>query len=212
MQTKGGRNKVNGIRRQGILGVIAAIVLAVSPATARDSTLQLDPSHTAVKFTLGDVLHTVRGTFQLKRGTLQFDPAAGTFAGDIVVDAKTGDTGNGMRDRKMHREILESDRYPEITFRPDRVQGTVAATGKSLVQVHGVFGIHGTDHEITIPAEVELEQDHWTATVHFSVPYVQWGMKNPSTLFLRVSDAVQIDLATSGSLSRQTAGASGSAP
>jgi hypothetical protein len=28
------------------------------------------------------------------------------------------------------------------------------------------------------------------------VPYVQWGMKNPSTLFLRVSNKVEISIHT----------------
>ena len=54
----------------------------------------------------------------MKRGTLQLDPGAGTLTGEIVVDAKSGDTGSKMRDGKMHREVLESEQYPEITFRP----------------------------------------------------------------------------------------------
>ncbi len=174
-------------------------------AAAQQADLQLDPARTSVKFTLGDVLHTVHGTFQLKRGALQFDPASGKISGEIVVDAKSGESGSGMRDRKMHREILESERYPEITFRPDRVEGAVVDQGKSSVKVHGLFSIHGVDREITVPATVEMSSDHWTAAVHFTVPYAKWGMKNPSTLFLRVNDSVEIELATAGSLVRHTA-------
>jgi polyisoprenoid-binding protein YceI len=76
----------------------------------------------------------------------------------------------------------------------------VATAGKSLVKVHGMFRIHGVDREITVPAEVEMSSDHWTVTVHFTVPYEKWGMKNPSTLFLRVSDSVEIELAGTGSV------------
>ena len=185
--------------------VFAAVVaLTITAATAQDTALQLDPAHTSVKFTLGDVLHTVRGTFQLRHGALQFDPGSGKISGQIVVDAKSGDSGSGMRDRKMHREILESERYPEIIFRPDRVEGTVVPVGKSTVQVHGIFSIHGTDREITVPADVEMGSDHWTATVHFTIPYVKWGMKNPSTLFLRVNDSVQIDLVATGSVGQRS--------
>ena len=190
------------LRRRLVLAAVVALAIAV--ASAQDTVLQLDPAHTSVKFTLGDVLHTVRGTFQLKQGTLQFDPLTGKVAGAILVDAKSGDSGSGMRDRKMHREILESERYPEIIFRPDRVQGTVAPEGKSTVQVRGIFSIHGTDHEITVPADVEMGPDHWTAAVHFTIPYVKWGMKNPSTLFLRVNDSVQIDLVASGSVGQRS--------
>jgi polyisoprenoid-binding protein YceI len=123
------------------------------------------------------------------------------MTGEILVDAKSGQSGNGMRDRKMHREVLESDRYPEIAFRPDRFDGTLAPQGKYSVKVHGVFSIHGSEHELTAPAEVEIFPDHWTATLHFAVPYTAWGMKNPSTLFLKVSEAVDIDLTASGAIS-----------
>jgi polyisoprenoid-binding protein YceI len=162
--------------------------------------LALDPKHTTINFTLGDVLHTVRGTFQLKHGDLHLDPASGNLTGEIVVDAKSGDSGSGMRDRKMHREVLESDRYPEISFRPDRIEGNVTTQGKSSVRVHGIFTIHGADHELTVPAEVQMAPGYWTATLHFAVPYANWGMKNPSTLFLRVNESVDIDLTTSGNM------------
>ncbi len=189
------------------MAVTVVVALAAS-AAAQSTSFQLDPAQTTVKFTLGDVLHTVHGTFHLKRGALQFEPAAGKLSGEIVVDAKSGESGSGMRDRKMHKEILESEQYPEISFRPDRIEGTVAAQGKSAVKVHGVFGIHGVDREIMVPAEVEMSAGHWTATVHFTVPYAKWGMKNPSTLFLRVNDYVEIDLFATGSVAANSANSS----
>jgi len=180
-----------------VLGLI--IGFGISTA-AQNADFQLDPALTSVKFTLGDVLHTVRGTFHLKRGALQFEPASGKISGEIVVDAGSGESGSGMRDRKMNKEILESERYPEIAFRPDKIDGQVAIQGKSAVKVHGMFNIHGVDREITVPAEVEMTAGHWTATVHFTVPYAKWGMKNPSTLFLRVNDSVEIDLVAAGNV------------
>jgi polyisoprenoid-binding protein YceI len=144
------------------------------------------------------VLHTVHGSFQFTRGDLRFDPATNKLSGEIVADAKSGETSNGMRDRKMHKEILESERYPEIAFAPDHVEGNVALQGSSSVRIHGNFSIHGAEHEVTVPAEINVSPDRWTATLHFSVPYVSWGMKNPSTLFLRVSESVEVEVMTSG--------------
>jgi polyisoprenoid-binding protein YceI len=131
---------------------------------------------------------------------LEFTPDAGKLSGEIVVDAASGSSGSGMRDHKMNKEVLETSRYPEIVFHPDRIEGTVAAQGKSSVRVHGMFNIHGVDREITVPAEVEMSADHWNATVHFTVPYATWGMKNPSTLFLKVNDSVEIDLTAVGNV------------
>ncbi len=187
-----------------ILGFGILLSAGALGATAQDTAFQLDPAHSSVQFTLGDVLHTVHGTFRVKRGALQMEPA-GKMAGEIVVDATSGDSGSGMRDRKMNKEVLESARYPEIAFRPDRIEGALAPQGKSSVMIHGLFSIHGAEREITVPAQVDTAADHWTATVHFTIPYEKWGMKNPSTLFLRVSDSVQIDLMAAGSVVRNTA-------
>lgn len=186
------------------LAVLTLLVALAVSAAAQDRAFQLDPAQTSVKFTLGAALHTVHGTFHLKRGALQFDPASGKVSGEIVVDAKSGESGNGSRDRKMHKEVLESEQYPEITFRPDRIEGAVASQGKSSLKVHGMFNIHGVDREITVPAEVEMSADHWTASVHFTVPYTKWGIKNPSTLFLRVNDSVEIDLVAAGNVAKRS--------
>jgi len=91
-----------------------------------------------------------------------------------------------------------SARYPEIAFRPDRVEGKVASIGTSNLQVHGTFSIHGADHELTLPVRVQTFADHWIADTHFTVPYVKWGVKNPSTFLLRVSESVEIDVHATG--------------
>ena len=194
--------KVRNLPRASLVAAIlaAGAILAAAQATE----FRIDPAQTSVKFTLSDVLHTVHGTFKVKSGTVGMDPQ-GKMSGEIVVDARSGDSGSGMRDRKMHKEVLESARYPEISFRPDRISGEVPSGGKASVTVHGIFTIHGADREITVPAQIEMSADRWTAAVHFTVPYEQWGMKNPSTLFLKVSNTVEIDLAAAGSIVRNSA-------
>jgi polyisoprenoid-binding protein YceI len=171
-----------------------------TPSPAQEIALRCDSAQTVADFTLGDALHTVKGSFSLKRGELHFDPASGKVGGEIVFDATSGHSGNQGRDHKMHKDVLESARYPEIGFRPDRVDGKVSPGTTSTVQVHGMFAIHGAEHEITVPVEVKLEADHWSASAHFPVPYAKWGMKNPSVLFLRVGDSVDIELRAAGNL------------
>jgi polyisoprenoid-binding protein YceI len=185
-----------------VLAVITLLPLVEGAAAGQDVSLQVDPQRSTIQFTLGDVLHTVHGTFKAKRGSFRLDPLSGKVTGEIVVDARSGESGGGLRDKKMHREILDSERYPDIIFRPDHVDGVVALQGKSSVKVHGMFSIHGSDHELTVPADVDMNPDRWTATLHFAVPYVKWGIKNPSTLFLRVSESVDIDLAAVGTIAR----------
>jgi len=114
----------------------------------------------------------------------------------VIVDATSGNSGSDGRDRKMHKDVLQSERYPEIAFIPDHVEGTVDPRGTSQVQVHGTFRIHGDAHQITIPVQVRMTDGKAAATAHFTIPYVKWGMKNPSTFVLRVSENVEIEAAT----------------
>ena len=181
--------------------ILAALLIGCAVAgavSAQELVLQCDSAQTAADFTLGDALHTVKGSFALKQGEIRFDPSSGKIGGEIVFDATSGASGNKSRDRKMHKDVLESARFPEIGFRPDHVDGAVAASGTSSVQVHGMFRIHGAEHEITVPADVNLSADHWTVTTHFVVPYAKWGMKNPSVLFLRVGDSVDVAFHAAG--------------
>jgi polyisoprenoid-binding protein YceI len=136
----------------------------------------------------------------LKRGTLKFDPASGSASGEFVADATSGQTGNDSRDKKMHGEILESGRYGEVIFRPDRVDGKVLARGACSVQLHGTFVLHGGEHELTVPVQAELTGNQWKGTAKFSVPYVQWGLKSPNTFLLKADPAVDVELELSGTL------------
>jgi polyisoprenoid-binding protein YceI len=171
--------------------------VALAQVQPHEIGLNFVPAKTTVNFTLGDILHTVHGSFDVKHGAVHFDPATNKLTGEILVDAASARSGSDGRDKKMHKEVLESARYPDIVFRPDGVEGQVAAVGASTVQLHGIFAIHGAEHEVTIPVRVEMSTGHCTATSHFAVPYVKWGMKNPSTFVLRVDQSVNIDIQAS---------------
>ncbi len=189
-----------GLRRVRLVPSVALVFLFAIAAGAQQIQITLDPNQTKVDWTLGDVLHTVHGTFKLVSGKLVFDPRTGDASGEILVDAKSGESGNHTRDGKMQKEVLESARYPEITFLPKHVSGSLAAQGSSTLQVQGVFGIHGADHDLTLTLPVQTQGSRATATTKFDVPYQAWGMKNPSTLFLKVDDKVEIDISAVGTV------------
>jgi polyisoprenoid-binding protein YceI len=174
--------------------------IAISAAAA-DYHLELAPESTKINWTLGDVLHTVHGTFKLKRGDVHFDPESGKASGEVVVDAKSGESGSGARDGRMHKNVLESAKYPEAMFAPDRVDGKVEVSGASTVKLHGMFTIHGAEHEITVPVAVTAKDGQLTAVIKFELPYVAWGMKDPSNMLLKVNKQVEMEIETSGRLS-----------
>ena len=120
--------------------------------------------------------------------------------GELLVDARSGHSGSDSRDSRMHKSILESSTYSTAIFIPKRVDGTVAPQGTSNVLVHGTMKLHGTDHEFTLPVEVRMNGGQVTALSHFTIPYVKWGLKNPSMFLLKVNENVEIDIRGSATM------------
>lgn len=173
---------------------LALLSCAPAPATAEES-LVLDPSHTRVGFVLAATLHTVRGELDLVRGELRFDPAGGGVAGEIVVDARSARTGIGARDRDMHERVLESARFPEITLRAERLEVLRRDAASAELKLHATLEIHGAAHPVAIPARVTvLAEDRLVVEAAFRVPYVAWGMRDPSSFVLRVAKEVDVSV------------------
>ncbi|HSK45364.1 MAG TPA: YceI family protein, partial [Candidatus Binatia bacterium] len=179
---------------------ILAATLTAGFAQAQQKTFTLDPAQTKVNFTVDSTLHTVHGDFRLKRGSIQFDNATGAASGELVVDSTSGESGSDGRDKRMHKDILESPKYFDIIFTPQHVKGTVANEGKSNVEVEGILTMHGKSKPVTMPLEVQLQNGTGSADGSFKVKYLEWGIKNPSTFILRVNDTVEIHVHAAGNV------------
>ena len=179
----------------------SALLIALATATLHaQNKLSLDPASSEVNFTLTDTLHVVHGTFHIQQGDIAFDPATGKATGSIVVDALSGQSGSSTRDHRMTNDELKASTFKTISFTPTRFTGTFNATGDSTLQVHGIFTLLGTPHEIDVPMQLQVNGEQLHAVGSFAVPYVQWGLKDPSTFMLHVNKEVQIDLSLMGTL------------
>ena len=184
------------VRVRAYFALFAALAMpALAPAgRAQEFVVQLDPAQAKIDFTLGSTLHTVEGKFKLKSGAIRFDPSSGKISGSIIVDATSAESGNAGRDHKMHREILESGKYPEIVFTPTQVKGTFNPKESSKLEVSGQFSLHGQDHDVTFPIDIQPAGRQLQMATHITIPYIKWGLKNPSTFILRASDKVEVDI------------------
>jgi polyisoprenoid-binding protein YceI len=191
---------------------ITLLVLAplASPAIAVERTLTLDPTQTEVTFELGATGHDVHGILHLERGTIRFDTATGAASGDVTINARLAETGNAKRDKTMHAKVLESATYPLMVFHAKTVEGELAPSGSSRITLNGTVSLLGKDHPLSIPADVELSNGAVAAKATFSIPFIEWGLHDPSTFILKVSKQVEVSLAAKGTLEEAAAAATGS--
>ena len=180
---------------------ILFLALLCAPLAAQRKTFIAAPDQSEVAFTLGDVLHTVHGTFHVSSGDVIFNPKSSEISGEIQVAAGSGGSGNATRDRRMNTSILDASQFAVVSFRPQRMVGSIAPNGDSTIEVSGIFTLHGSAHMLSVPMQLHIDGSRCTAKTHFIIPYVQWGMKDPSTFVLRVAKEVSIDLVLVGQIS-----------
>ena len=190
--------RLRGVWTGALLLGFAVLGAANGWAETEVGRLQLDPHHTVVAFHLVGRLHDIHGTFQLRQGTLEIDPATGDASGSVVVDATNGESGNATRDTRMASFVLEAEHFPDIRFRPSHVDGHRQPDGTFHATLHGLLTLHGTEHAIAVAVDGSLVDDELSARGHFAVPYVEWGLADPSVLLLTVANTVDIDVTTTG--------------
>jgi polyisoprenoid-binding protein YceI len=175
----------------------AVVVLALifAPALlAQHQTFAVNPDASEVKIRLNTTHEVVNGTFHVLSGSIDFDRTASHISGLVIVAAGSGKTGNDSRDKKMNKDILKVEQFAAVSFAPKAYSGMIAVSGDSTIQVTGVFTLLGTPHELTIPMQIHVEGSKAAAKGQFVVPYVQWGLKNPSFLIWKAENSVGVEL------------------
>ena len=181
--------------------VFALAFTLASAALAQHQTFTIKPDASEIKMTLNTTHEVVNGTFHIQSGSIEFDRSAPKMSGSVVVLAGSGKTGNDSRDKKMNKDILRVDQYTTVSFSPKTYTGTITSSGDSTIQVSGVFTLLGNPHDLTIPMQIHMDGSKATARAHFVVPYVQWGLKDPSFMFWKAEHDVALDLNLVGRVS-----------
>lgn len=178
-----------------------ALIVGFAPALlAQNHVLTLNPQESQVTFLLGATGHDVEGTLHMKSGELHLQVDDRTASGKVTLDALKTDTGSKRRDKKMHSEVLESERHPLIVFEAQRWTGEVASQGKSEIEVIGTMTLVGKSHPMTLPIQFEVDGDRLSGQSTFTVPFIEWGLRDPSILFLSVDKEVEVTVEAIGQL------------
>ena len=129
----------------------AALVLAVaaaSPALAAPETYVVDGTHTFPRFSYSHFGYSTQlSRFDKTTGTVVFDKGARTGAVDIVIDAKSVDTGYATFNEHIQGEdFLDTAKYPTATFKSTRV----IFDGDKPAKVEGNLTLKGVTKPVTL--------------------------------------------------------------
>ena len=183
---------------------VLVFALIFAPALlAQHQTFVVNPDTSEVKIKLNTTHEVVNGVFHVQSGSISFDRTASQLSGMVAVAAGSGKTGNDSRDKKMNKDILKVDQFTTVTFSPKAYTGTVADSGDSTIQATGVLTLLGTPHDLTIPMQLHIDGAKVTVKGQFVVPYVRWGLKNPSFLIWKAESDVTVELNLVGSVKNE---------
>jgi len=181
-----------------ITSVLLGVIAAALPVGAAELNIHLSPESTSIDFTLKATMHTVHGTASLDRADFTIDTESGVATGEAVVVSGSADTDNKKRDKKMHSKVLLSSEHQRIVIRAERIEGSLNLQGASEITLIGTMELLGADHPIRVPMTVIIDGETASVDAAISVPYVEWGLVDPSTFFLKVGKEVPVTVHAEG--------------
>lgn len=130
---------------------LASLVLALaaaSPALAAPETYTVDGTHTFPRFSYSHLGYSTQlSRFNSTSGKVVYDAAAKTGTVDIVIDAKSVDTGYATFNEHIQGEdFLDTTKYPTATFKSTKV----VFEGDKPAKIEGQLTIKGVTKPVTL--------------------------------------------------------------
>ena len=118
-------------------------------------------------------------------GELRFipdDPKSANLKINVRTNSIEVSGDINSKDRKeiektMREEVLQIDRFPEVTFESTSVEGEKVFENQYRVQIKGNLSLHGVTHPETIEAQVTVNGDQVRAYGDFTLRQTDYGMK-----------------------------------
>lgn len=134
-----------------ITAILGAILLAATTlANAQPASYTIEPLHSAVVFESRHFgTSTIRAQFRARTGTITIDPAAGTGAAHILIDAASVASGLPKFDENLkNAKFFNVAAYPDISF----VATDFRFDGDKVAQISGNLTLVGKSRPVTLNA------------------------------------------------------------
>ena len=133
-----------------IAQLTAALIFAAASTAALSApeTYTVDGSHTFPRFSYSHLGYSTQlSRFNTTTGSVVFDAAAKTGSVDIVIDAKSVDTGSTLFNEHIQGEdFLDTAKFPTATFKSTKV----IFKGAKPSKIQGDLTIKGVTKAVTL--------------------------------------------------------------
>ncbi|NCQ17955.1 MAG: YceI family protein [Ignavibacteria bacterium] len=111
------------------------------------------------------------------------------------VDLKTLDTGIGLRNRHMRDNYLQTDKFPDASFKGKITNVTPAAQGPFKVDADGEMFIHGVTKYIKISGVLTKSgNSDYNLKTNFSIKLSSYNIDIPSIMMVKLSEVIELQL------------------
>jgi len=111
------------------------------------------------------------------------------------VDLKTLDTGIGLRNRHMRDNYLQTDKFPDASFKGKITNVTPAAQGSFKVDADGEMFIHGVTKYIKISGVLTKSgNSDYNLKTNFSIKLSSYNIDIPSIMMVKLSEVIELQL------------------
>lgn len=158
-----------------------ALLAAAGFAQAQSATYAIDPTHTFVNF---EAKHfgtsTLRGRFDKKEGTVQFDRAGKSGKAEITIDIASVSTGVGPLDGHLKsKDFFNAAEFATAKFVSDKF----VFDGDKVTEVSGSLTMLGKSNPVTLKAtnfncyqNPMLKREVCGGDFETTITRTQWGM------------------------------------
>jgi polyisoprenoid-binding protein YceI len=98
-------------------------------------------------------------------------------AGSLNLTNNVSDKDRSEIERTMNQEVLETARYPEISFESSKVSASKVGDGQYLINLVGELSLHGVTKSEPVSAQVAIVGDTLRAHGEFSLLQTAYGIK-----------------------------------
>jgi polyisoprenoid-binding protein YceI len=169
------------------------------------TTFTIQQSGSKASFAIFEILNgspfTAVGTTDQVAAQLAVDPTNPSAAqvGTIQIDARTFKTESSLRDRAIANVILETGKYPYITFEPSALRGLPDSgqVGQTYsFQIDGNLTVHGVTQPVTFEAAITpVSASRLEGSAKTTIRYADYGISIPRVpMVASVADTVDLQL------------------